>query len=436
MLETRTASTGDVSSWALSPAEAPPRDGQLSLVVCERTLSKTRIAELEAAVVFLSPERVRRWFTSEPSVREVGVLRTCQRAVVIALTDHPEAVGEWVGQLGGDGTWDLQYGEGAIHRLHRIAAGLDSRTVGEREIRDQVALAASTVLSRYPRPVVREILLAAANGRRAVDLPEAESVADLAVEWLVHRLPRRDAVVVVIGAGTVGRRVADGLAGKARVTVLYRRHPPAPSWAEQKAIRVRPSEEMARALRSAQAVVAAAKTLGRVLNPTDLPSDPREGPRWFVDLGLPRNIDPEIARRSGSELVDLEGLPSKPWAPEQMEQLNRSVDEAAKVSVALWNRVRAEAWVSELRGWAEQLRREEWERAVAHAGPVSEQARLAFQRGSDRLVRRLLAGPTEELRESRSDATADERRQRLVEMFRDPDAGPRRKAEPDPDLEG
>lgn len=411
--------------WAeasLPPGESADR---LSLLVCQRSLRQTRISDLEASAVRITSETVRSWFESDLHLREVALLRTCQRVTLIALVDRGEAADALVERLGAPGAWEVRRDEDAIRWLYRLAAGLDSRATGEREIRDQMGAVATSVLSRHPRPVVRSILQAAVTAARRLERPPpVGSVADLAAAWLLSRLSEPNAAVLVIGAGTVGRRVAEALSGHAQVCVLYRRHAPDPRWCARWGVRLCRSEEMAKELRSVQAVVAAAKTLGRVLSLQELPSDPLQGPRWFVDLGLPRNIDPDIGRRPFVELVDLECLPVNPLGSEERKRLYAATDAASAEGMAEWARVRAEARVSQLRSWAEELRKEEWELALAHAGPIPEQARRAFELSSDRLVRRLLAGPTTVLRDLPTDLDSEERRRRLIRMFRDGDAGP------------
>lgn len=405
----------------LSSRNLPKR---LTLVTLEQNLWHVSIAELETSLSEVTPENVRVWFDSDLSILEVGLLRTCQRLLLLALSRGPELVDRLLARMRPYGAWEVRRDGDAIRHLYRISAGLDSRAPGEREIREQVGTAAAGVVSRHPRPVVRDLLLKAVDAAARLEGSGSGSVADLAAEWLRPRLPGSDVEVLVIGGGTVGRRVAERLAGEARVTVLYHRLPPDLGWTGRWGIRARPSEEMGEALRSADVVVAAAKTTRRLLRGVDLPTSPGLGPRWFVDLGVPRNIDPEVGLRPGVELVDLGGLPRAHIPIPRLVQMTRAIDEAAEESVTEFGRAAVEPWISELRRQVERVRQEEWERALARAGPVSDTARLAFERFSDRLVRRLLAGPTTELRSLPPGPETDLRRRQLLEMFEEPYHGP------------
>lgn len=401
----------------------PPVD-RLRLATFERTLWQIGISELEATVGEMTTDRLHAWFEEDPSLLEIAVLRTCQRVLLLGVFDAPDGADRWAGRLSIAGTWTVRTDEEAIRHLYGIAAGLESRAPGEREVRDQVRAAAQGVRSHYPRPVLANLLRRAASAPERLPPSPEGSVADLAAEWLRPRLAGRRARVLVIGAGTVGRKAAQRLAGESDVTLLYRTRPPDPAWTARWNVRVRPAPEMIAALRTADAVIAAAKTQGRVLGPSDLPGPAEAGPRWFVDLGLPRNIDPDVGRRSGVQLVDLTGLPQGRVAPERLAVVRQTIRAAADQGIRDFARASVEPWVTELRVWAESVRWEEWERALAHAPDLPEPARIAFERLTERLVRRLLAGPSAELRGLPPEPAMDLLRRRVVDMFLTADPRP------------
>lgn len=397
---------------------------RLRLVSFERNLWEVGIAELEETVGEITLERIRSWFGLDACVLEAALLRTCQRVVLVGVFSRAEGPELWTRRLSSIGSWTVRADGEAIRHLCEISAGLESRAPGEREIREQVRSAARNVLSRSPRRILANLLERAARAPEGLPAVPSSSVADLAADWLRPRLADRRAEVVVIGAGTVGRRAAERLSDTADVTVLYRSRPPDPAWTSRWGIRARPTEEMREALARSDAVIAAAKSSGRVLGAADLPTSSRGGPRWFVDLGLPRNVDPAIGLRPGTQLVDLAGLPPGRLANERLAPLRREVNAAAEAATREFVAASVEPWISELRGWAESIRAEEWARASEFAGSVPGPALLAFERFSERLVRRLLAGPTQEMRSLPPGPEMDVLRRRVVEMFYANDARP------------
>lgn len=421
--ELRAASASEPDSRTELVGPRTPTIERLTLVSLERSLSRLGVAALEDSLAEVTPERVRREFDSDPQVLEAALLRTCQRVLLLAVTQGRDPTARFAGRWGRTGAWEIREDSEAIHHLHRVSAGLDSVASGEREIREQVRAAASNVLSRAPRPILRTILLGASRGPDRADGPETTSVADLAADWLRPHLSGPCHRVLVVGSGTVGRRVAERLAEVAEVTVIYRHRPPDPRWTVRWNVRALPSSAMVGALAEANAVVTAAKSTGRVLGIADLPRDDRKGPRWFVDLGVPRNIEPEVGLRPGTKLVDLDGLPRGRLPDHRLEAIHRAAEASASEGAVEFARAAVEPWVTELRRRGEEVRRDELARALAYAGPISEGARLAIERLSDRLVRRLLSGPTEELRSLPPGPEADRRRRRVLEILREPDPG-------------
>ena len=401
----------------------PPSVERLSFVTLERRLSRLGVAGLEATLAEVTPDRVRREFDSDPHVLEVGLLRTCQRVLLLEVAQGRDSAARFVERWTREGAWEERADTEAIHHLYGVSAGLDSLASGEREIREQIRAAASSVLSRSPRPILRPLLVGAARSSSRADGPETTSVADLAVEWLRPRLSEHRPRVLVIGSGTVGRRVAERLAEFADVTVAYRHRPPDARWVERWNLEILPTHAMVGAIAGVRAIVSAAKSTGRILRADELPSDPTSGPRWLVDLGVPRNIDPELALRPGRELVDLDGLPRGGLSEDRFDAIRQAVEASAVESAVEFARAAVEPWVSELRRRGEEIRRDELARALAHAGPISEEGRLAFERLSERLARRLLAGPTNELRSLPPGPEADRLRRRVLEILREPDPG-------------
>jgi glutamyl-tRNA reductase len=425
---------GDVaapSSASLPPGRSRPSSGAgsprsvacLRLVTFEQSLASVGISELESAASLASPERLQRWFDADPSLRELAALRTCQRVLLLAVWQGAGELVRWPEEIAAPGGWTERTGEDAVRHLFRVSLGLESRALGEREAHLQVRATATAVLSRAPRPLLRTLLLSASD---ATPLPAdvgPSSVADLAADWLLPRLPGPGSRVLVIGAGTVGRRTAERLAASARVTVIYRQRPPDADWRQRWGVTGRPASELAEALQGTDAVVAAAKSSGRVLAADDLPLR-RARPLWIVDLGLPRNIDPATRRLPGVELVDLADLPPARTSESRRTALADAAELAAEEGIRELATAAVEPWVSLLRGWAEDVRRDEWERALEHAGTVAGPAHLAFERMTDRLARRLLDGPTRELRALPPGPEGDERRRQIVERFLGPDPPP------------
>jgi glutamyl-tRNA reductase len=207
----------------------------------------------------------------------------------------------------------------AAEHLFGVAGGLDSMVVGETQIQSQVrdALriaqaerAAGPVLTglfhaatRAGRRVRRETSLGAAPGAFV------ELAADLAEERL-RGLEGRS--VAVIGAGTMAALAAKHLRrrGVGRVHVLNRSVERARTLAERTGADAGGLDAMPQALREADLVVSATGATGTVVHRDDLTSAARSDarPLVIVDLAVPRDVDPDVARHPGVTLIDVEAL--------------------------------------------------------------------------------------------------------------------------------
>ncbi len=160
------------------PADLPVR---LRFSVLGRSLGQSRLAELEEAVQQLTFERWKRLFTSETGIRETGLVRTCHRIELYLVSEGDGVEERAIASLDLPApAWERRSGFDAILHLFRVAAGLESRAPGEREVGEQIQLAASRILSRHPRPLLRTMFIAATRAPGTVHTEEAApSLADV-----------------------------------------------------------------------------------------------------------------------------------------------------------------------------------------------------------------------------------------------------------------
>ncbi len=386
---------------AVAPASIEPgvpEVAPLSLCLLELSLDSTSLETLEATALATRGPWLKGRFTEIPGTQQAALLATCHRVELLLVTSSSEAVERWrEGLPGRRGSWIAREGREAIVHLFRVAAGLESLAAGEAEVRQQVRAARETIESRQPRPILKELLTAAAEAADAAFPAEGPtpSVASVASARLKGLLEMPSPRVLVVGTGTVGRQLTAALTSWADVTVAYHRRPPEPAFLAAMGVRAVPLEDLPRELRRSDAVVTAAKFGNRGLAAADLPSD---RPLVLVDLGVPRNIDPAARKLSNVRLVDLEELhrgrrgrdPSGP-SVQALEGL------AAEASDRL-ERMLLEPWVSALRRAAEEVRRSELSLARRYLGALEPQQDVALDLLTRRLVDRLLHAPTERMR--------------------------------------
>jgi glutamyl-tRNA reductase len=267
---------------------------------------------------------------------EVMVLSTCSRTELHAVVDFPHAVGDLPADAEAQraacgkvadrlaalllapearaGDAAVAVGEDAVRHLFRVAAGLDSRIVGEVEVQAQLRAAARAAKAEVGEPHrLRRVVSAAVAAARQTStgqpgLLRRGLLADRAVARALAPFDGPAPVeVLVVGAGTMGRQVVASLPpDRCRVTLLSRT-----STARAGGPAVHPLEELPDRLPSADVLFVATSAGQRIL-PTALVRQMMQArharPLTLVDLSLPRNVDPGVVAVPGVRLLDLDAL--------------------------------------------------------------------------------------------------------------------------------
>lgn len=396
------------------PSEFP--SGPLTLFGFECSLDTTPIDTLEGVARSMTRARVAAGFARRPSTEEVVLLATCHRIEVVGLARDSEEVERWRDLLPGPtAAWRFREGREVVRHLFRVAAGRESLAVGEAEAGQQVRAAGHSILSRHPRPVLREVFSRATEELPRASEPDTRSIAAFATEHLRELLPGGSPRVLVVGSGTVGRQVTRRLASHARVTVVYHERPPADSFLRATDANTVPLDRLRESAATADAIVTAAKFGNHGLRASDLPTG---RPIVLVDLGMPRNIDPAVRALPSVRLIDLQELYELSRSSSDRAGIDLRLEELADRCSDRLERLLWEPWVSAWYRAAESLRRSELENARDFLGPLTSDQEVAVDRLTRRLVSRLLLPPTERFR-SLPPGPAGERQRRLArELFR------------------
>lgn len=164
-----------------------------------------------------APAEVRAAFAAqlaaEPARRHAFLLSTCHRVELYGFGPRPASLAP------------ASTGADAVRRLLRVAAGLESASLGEDEVLHQVRSAHAEGGQGLDDPRLRRLVeTAIATGRRARagGRARSRSLEARAVRWLAARSPLRR--VLVVGAGHMGRGLAvEAAALGAEVTIGTRR---------------------------------------------------------------------------------------------------------------------------------------------------------------------------------------------------------------------
>jgi len=285
--------------------------------------------------------RERLWFSSEeirqtlPRLKPLGIgecvmFSTCNRTELYVLTENNTLPSEeikriLITQKSADGRvqpsdmFTLTEGDAARH-LFRVAAGTDSMVLGDVQILAQVkeGFHLATELGTAGFFMNRLFQLAFRTGKRARTETEigdgAVSVSYAAVELaekIFDDLHKKSALV--IGAGETSDLTATHLRGK-EIGKLYITNR-TQERAEQLAIKVQgiviPFDNLFDTLLNVDIVISSVEVNRFILTASDVRQTlKRLGSKtlFIIDIGVPRNIDPEVKNIENVFLYDLDTL--------------------------------------------------------------------------------------------------------------------------------
>ena len=347
------------------------------------------------------------------------LLSTCNRVECwgVAPAAPAPGVGSRIAHDLSVGLPDLSVLGGADAYLHaiRVASGLDSAVWGEPQIAAQVKGAAGGSGAGAPlADVVQGVLEAARAVRRQAGLPRASRGAPEAAADCLARAGAGK--VLVLGAGPVGRLVAERVAPFADVTLAARDAGRAQRVAERLGTRGLSLAEGLRRMGEFEAAVVALRTDEPLVRPEHLggTAAARGNLRLVIDLSFPRAVSPEARSVPWVRAVDIDDLAEEDARTRQEGEAGGAEEEARRWSRALQAGARArgpDATIGQLRRRAEAVRRDEVDRARHRLTGDAAADAAVLEKLTERIVGRLLHDPTEELRASRGrdDAQAVDR---------------------------
>jgi len=360
-------------------------------------------------------------------VHEAVVVSTCNRVeVYVAISRFHGAAGDvrrFLADLHGlalgefaDHLYDY-YEERAVQHLFAVAAGIDSMVVGEAQILSQVREAFQAAQAeRTVGPVLSALFARAIKvGRRArsetgigAGLASTVTVGLRVADAQLGGLAGRRALLV--GAGGVARLAGRALrkAGAGELVVANRTPASGAALARELAGRAVPLDRVAEELALADLAVAAtagttptvtaatvADALARRTGPGGVPA--ASGPLVVLDLGVPRDVEPEVRELPGVVLADLDALRAVLETDEgprrEVERVRALIAQETAAYMGGQREARLVPTIRVLRARAEQVRQQELAKASARLAGLDERQRAAVEAVTRGLVNKLLHDP-------------------------------------------
>ncbi|MGB6975092.1 MAG: glutamyl-tRNA reductase [Terracidiphilus sp.] len=387
-----------------------------------------------------------RALAAEPGVAECMILSTCNRVEILAAVTGPSA--DLAGflhrrfALEPDALTSHIYqhhDQEAVRHLFRVASSLDSMVVGEPQILGQVkeafAVASSTgTVSAQLDHLLQSAFAAAKRVRTETQIgSHSVSVASVAVD-LARKIfgSLEGRTVFLVGAGKMSEIAARHLVQQGADTILVtnRTQERARQLAETFSGRVIPYEELYEAASQADILISstgASHPIFRTEHAQDFLHKRRNRPMFFIDIAVPRDVDPAVNKLDGIFVYDIDDL--QQVAAAHMEERGRHAGDAeslVEVEVERFHMrrraVNVAPAIAALQNRAEEIRLAEMRRLQARMGALTAEQAAVVDSLTRGLVNKFLHPHMQALKQAaRENDTA--RIEALCEAWSLPTAG-------------
>ena len=369
-----------------------------------------------------------RALAAEPGVVECMIVSTCNRVELLAAVDSPDAdlAGFLHRHFGLDPALLATHiyerrDRDAVRHLFRVAASLDSMVVGEPQILGQVkeafavARASGTVAGQLEH-LLQSAFAAAKRVRSETEIGSSSvSIASVAVDLarkIFGSLAGR--TVFLVGAGKMSELAARHLVqqGAGAILVSNRTQERARRMAEEFQGRVIPQvvpfDQLYEAASGADIVISSTGAPHPIFRPKHGQAflhRRRNRPMFFIDIAVPRDVDPAMNKLEGIFVYDIDDLQAV--ASAHMAERSREASDAETLIAGEVERfqqrqrtVNVAPAIIALQRQAEEIRQSELRRVQARLGSLSAEQVAAVEALTRGLVNKFLHPPMQALKQA------------------------------------
>ena len=365
-----------------------------------------------------------RALAAQPGVSECMIVSTCNRVEILAAVESPETdLTQFLhNHFGLDQALLAPHiyehrDQQAVRHLFRVSASLDSMVVGEPQILGQVkeafatARAAGTVSGQLEH-LLQSAFAAAKRVRTETAIgSNSVSIASVAVE-LARKIfgSLQGRTVFLVGAGKMSELAARHLVqqGAGAILVTNRTLERARQLAEPFAGRVIPFDKLYETATEADIVISstgAPHPIFRREHGQQFMHRRRNRPMFFIDIAVPRDVDPEMNKVEGIFVYDIDDLQAVA-ASHIAERQSQAGDAETLINAEVERfhqrrrTVNVAPAIVSLQRQAEEIRANELKRMHAKLGVFSEEQLAAIEALTRGLVNKFLHPPMQALKQA------------------------------------
>ncbi len=320
-------------------------------------------------------------------------------------------------------------GTACIRHLFEVAIGLDAQVIGDLQISGQVKNAYQwSADENLAGPFLHRLMhtIFFANKRVVQETAFRDGAASIsyAAKELAEELTAgiREPRILVVGVGEIGQDVCLNLADsplRSQVTIVNRTREKAQALAEKCGFAFNDLETLSDEITKSDVIISSVSGTEALINREMLGDRRILTHKYFIDLSMPRSIDPSLEELPGILIYNLDDIEEK--TTEAVKKRKASVPQVqAIITEAMaefedWSReMIVSPTIQKLKNSLEQIRREELARFLKNASP--EEARK-LEDMSRSLMQKILKYPVLHLKAACRRGDAESLSEILQDLF-------------------
>jgi len=345
------------------------------------------------------------FFGNRPNGCGVAILSTCNRFEIYSLA--PKDVADFLKGLFYNAgvnpdTLFVASRKNVVKHLIEVACGIHSIAFGELEILSQVRAVQVMGRGLYRQslvPLFKQVYESGRRIRTVAGINGTNSLAVLSVKFLTDKIDIKTSRVLVVGYGTVGKKVVQELAnnGVSQIYVICRNT--TRSVMENIELEFKKLDSLPDVITSVDAVISATSAPNYIITAETFRYLPKDKRLVIIDLSLPRNVDPSIVWLNGIKLYNVADLitTSERIPPVILDRVKLAElvnSESQRIYTLLKAFLQAEEALKRFRVRAESIRLGELSEVSKQLTGNIEHDRAVLDTFSKSLVNKLLHDPT------------------------------------------
>jgi glutamyl-tRNA reductase len=369
-----------------------------------------------------------------PSLMEGLILSTCNRVEICAATrDSEKGVEEIKGFLSHqhhvplsafeDALYVLK-GEELVRHVFRVASSLDSMVVGEPQILGQIKGAYKAAhAARATGTLLNQLFHKAFSVAKRVRTETTIGNGAVSVSYVAVGLARRifahleGREVLIVGAGEMCELAAQQLVrgGIKGIVVTNRTWERALELAQRFHGEAIPFSELPHALVRADIVISSTGSPDFVVRKEEvfaIMKKRKNNPLFFIDIAVPRDIDPQVNTIDNVYLYDIDDLQKVAEANMKDRRYKaRRAEEIVTTEVEKFCRwyqtLEVTPTIISLKAKMEGMREKELKKTLSALPHFSQEEQRALEALSEAIVKKILHGPISLLKEARQNSEGE-----------------------------